>query len=194
MPFCLSRVPTCLTGSLDTDLCQCNRESDSTCPSGLVPVGKSPHICSCESRTQPLCKTILNPATCRCEVFPPPPCIPGNVQCSIPTTAPYCPTGFVLHGCECIKKAERECSSGELSSDRCTCSESFGPLCVGSGCELNTEDCSCGGKPGTVLNTIDVPIILTQNLRLDYCASPRGAALGLVFLSLILQSAAIEEC
>ena len=39
----------------------------------------------------------------------------------------------VLHSCECIKKAARECSN------KCTCNVSFGPVCLGSECELSAD-------------------------------------------------------
>ena len=39
----------------------------------------------------------------------------------------------VLHSCECIKKAARECSN------KCTCNVSFGPVCLGNECELSAD-------------------------------------------------------
>ena len=38
-----------------------------------------------------------------------------------------------MHSCECIKKAARECSN------KCTCNVSFGPVCLGSECELSAD-------------------------------------------------------
>ena len=107
----------------------------------------------------------MNTATCRCEVFPPPPCLPQEslqiVHCDFPTTDPFCLPGFVLEGCQCVKEALRECSSGILSSDKCTCTESLGsPLCIGSGCDLNSDSCSCEGKQEVIVFYI-----------LEYCMS-----------------------
>ena len=55
---------------------------------------------------------------------------------------PYCPSGYVKYGCECVKEYVRQCSSGTLSNNGCKCSGAYNPTCS-NGCRLNILGCSC---------------------------------------------------
>ena len=115
--------PNCPPGAtLDSHKCRCDVVTESTCPSGYVPIC-SDGLCSCERKTQPKWRpAVTNPPSC--------------------TAEPYCPHGADLCDCKCVKECSRQCSSGTLSSDRCECRASCTPTCS-NGYYLNKTLCTC---------------------------------------------------
>lgn len=147
--FCRN-TPLCFIGTeLNTKTCQCDGNSESTCPFGFAKIVKPNEQCACEKKTKPTCLSgfTLNNACTLCSNS----CPSGStlsVLCT-QTAEPICPPGHIQQGCECVKQSVRQCSLGILSSNGCKCTIST-PLCLGGlGCALNTEECRCtfrGGK------------------------------------------------
>lgn len=116
-----------------------------------------PQLCTCKRTTAPRCRRgfFLDGIACRCEILALSPCVNCDdlldpdvpcPPCNIPGVSPYCPFGFELEDCQCVKHAPRECARGDLSSDKCTCTESLNPVCGGYFCNLDPYDCNCQCK------------------------------------------------
>ena len=143
--------PKCSSGAVDTNQCKCSATYISTCPSGFTKIVNHQGLCSCEKKVRPTCPrgfTINSPCTL-CSTSSNPTCPSGSTLS--PSTAkclgikPKCPFGYINHGgCKCVKEYVRQCSSGKLSWNGCSC-EGWGiskPTC-GYGCQLNWSTCSC---------------------------------------------------
>ena len=142
--------PSCLRGAyLNSQSCECDSTTPSTCATGFTEVQSPRGLCSCESRTTPECKKgfALNPKTCQCTIDVEPMCPYGTsltdayARCT-GSDEPICPRGAILYECKCVKEFVRECDSGERTWDGCDCRESTTPSCSNR-CELNSDDCTC---------------------------------------------------
>ena len=109
---------------LNSQSCQCEGTTPSTCRPGFNAVVDPHGFCSCESRTTPTCKPGFTIETypCQCTIDVEPTCPTGSsitnedARCT-GTATPMCPRGATLHGCKCVKEYVRECAVGELSWD-----------------------------------------------------------------------------
>ena len=150
-------APQCsAAGFLDSYSCQCVNFTKSECPVGTTEVVDEEGQCSCQTSVHPLCDAgyTLNPDLCVCKIKLPPSCpdrthlLSSDALC-FGVEEPYCPKGFKQVGCKCVKNVDRECETGEITSDGCKCKNTYTPECS-DGCSLNiTGQCACEGKPPT---------------------------------------------
>ena len=134
---------------MDPDSCECSTQQPATCPSQFTPITLPGGICACRKEGTPICPSgwILDIESCQCEADLQPSCpdgstvTPNTAQCT-GTIEPTCLGGASPSECTCVENILRQCSSGEVSLDGCSCSKSGTPQCP-TGCELNENLCSC---------------------------------------------------
>ena len=155
-------APECSDGGkLDPYRCNCVNFTKSTCPDGTNEVVDSKGRCFCQEAVHPLCDAgyTLYPDVCKCKIKVPPTCPDGTYLISKDAKCfgvddPYCPKGYRLVGCKCVREDDRECERGQLTADYCKCKDVYPPTCSGKGCSLNTDGkCSCE-RDGKNLSTL----------------------------------------
>ena len=143
--------PKCSSGPVDINQCKCSATYPSTCPSGFTKIINGHRLCSCEKKVKPTCPRgfYINSACTSCSIDTEPECpsgssvVPSTARCK-GTAKPKCPSGFVDHGgCKCVKEYVRQCSSGKLSWDGCSCTGGTSKPTCGYGCHLNWSTCRC---------------------------------------------------